>query len=695
MKHWTKRLIVTTVAVGLLQTATAFAANVNMDLFYGGKHHAYNAKEISIMIDGQKFVDPNLPVVSIDGRTMLPMRGICQKLGGQVTWNEAARQVYVVTDTHTVVFEIGNTKGYTNGKEFTMDVAPMIINDRTVLPVRALAQALDINLKWDDAARTVYIGEMAQNNNTNQDEEHKPKPENIQPNTPPQAQTQTATINNIKMPASRLDTQEFAINTVGSFTKYQQVVMEDNKIVLDVYGAANGVAENMTNTNSPFVAAIRTGEHKADDGTTYTRIVFDLTGKKEYTIQENIDKTQISIKFTQVTVKDVTAVNNGNVDSVIIRTDGKSGAKVTTSQNPNKVVVDMPMVLAEGIQEQINASGLRYVNSVKTSWVDGTTFRVSVEAEGTAIMTWKEENDKLTIFVEKSTLSHMYYDNNTNTLRLEKVRDMDVNRIQHNDAYLEKYYELVLPGDYKDIYGYGALNVDTAKVKSLQVSQKGNQTVIRFNQNMINAYTVRDAGAFYEITAKNPKEVYNRVLLLDAGHGAKDPGTSGNGLIEKNVALTMALKVEQYLKANSDIKVYMTRNTDVYPDNPSRAKTANEISDFMVSIHMNSGPASANGTETLYAPHSNEVPGKLTSIQAAQVLQGYVHTAVSSSDRGLKERTDILILNSTKVPAILIEVCFLTNAGDALKISNPAIQDQIAKAIGDGIIQVMNNYTLR
>lgn len=693
MKQWTRRLCVTTMTLGLLQTATTFAANVNMDLFYHGKHHAYNAKEISIMIDGQKFVDPNLPAVSIDGRTMLPMRGICQKLGGQVTWNEDAKQVYVVTPTHTAVFEIGKKTGYKNGQPFTMDVPPMIINDRTVLPVRALTQALDVQLKWDDTSRTVYIGQMAEHADKN-DTNTNPQPQNpTQPVTPPQ--TQLPRLDNIKMPASPSDTQEFVIHATGSFTKYQEVKLEQNKIVLDIYGATNGLAENMTNTNSPFVTAIRTGEHQADDGTTYTRVVLDLTGSKNYTITANQEKNEIAIKLKQVKVQNVTASNNGNTDSVIIQTDGKSGAKVTTSQNPSKVTVDMPMVLATGIQEQINTNGLQHVKSIQTGWVDATTFRVSVEADGGAIMTWKEENDRLTIQVEKSTLDHIYYDNSTNTLRLEKVRHLDVNRIQHRDMYLEKYYELVLPGDYKDIYGYGTLNVGSGKVQNIQVSQQGGQTVIRFNQNTINAYTVKDTGNFYEITARNPKEIYNKVLLLDAGHGAKDPGTSGNGLVEKNLTLTMALKVEQYLNANSDIKVYMTRKTDVYPDNPSRARNANEVADLMVSIHMNAASPSANGTETLYKPHSNEVPGKLTSLQAAQVIQNHMATAVGSANRGLKKRTDLLILNNTKVPTVLLEVCFLTNAGDAIKISNPVKQDQIAKAIGDGIIQTMNSYKLR
>lgn len=141
-----KRLLLTTLAAGLLYTTTAFAANVQMDLFYNGAHHAYNAKEIAIVIDGEKYTDPNMPAVSIDGRTMLPMRGICEELGCTVTWNEAAKQVYAVSDTHTVVFQIDSKTGYKNGETFTMDVAPMIVNDRTMLPVRALATALDIDV---------------------------------------------------------------------------------------------------------------------------------------------------------------------------------------------------------------------------------------------------------------------------------------------------------------------------------------------------------------------------------------------------------------------------------------------------------------------------------------------------------------------------------------------------------------------
>lgn len=91
MRHKWKRLLLTTMAVGMLSSVTAFAANVSMNLFYNGKNHAYNAKEIVVKIDGKTMTPKDMPAVAIDGRTLLPMRQIAQELGCEVTWNEEAK----------------------------------------------------------------------------------------------------------------------------------------------------------------------------------------------------------------------------------------------------------------------------------------------------------------------------------------------------------------------------------------------------------------------------------------------------------------------------------------------------------------------------------------------------------------------------------------------------------------------------
>ena len=139
----------------------------------------------------------------------------------------------------------------------------------------------------------------------------------------------------------------------------------------------------------------------------------------------------------------------------------------------------------------------------------------------------------------------------------------------------------------------------------------------------------------------------------------------------------------------------MTRESDTRPANADRATMANQIADLMVSIHMNAGTATANGTETLYAAHSNDNSAKLTSLKAAEVVQSYLPTALQTTNRGVKSRPDLLILNSTTVPAILIETCFLSNPGDALKISQETNQDTAAEAIAEAIMYTMSHYTLR
>ncbi len=471
-------------------------------------------------------------------------------------------------------------------------------------------------------------------------------------------------------------------------------------------------------------------------------MVFDLTGKMEYKVTPNAAKNQVTLAFEQVEIKSITSSHSGNTETVTINASGATGATVTTMQDPYRTVIDMPGVKADGIDEIINTDGLEYVSEVRTGWMNGTTFRVVVEASdltqmtwkeengkltvtiqkstlenlsyevrtgwmnGTTFrvvveasdltqMTWKEENGKLTVTIQKSTLENLSYNDSANTLTLKKVKNINTGSIKHKDAYLDGYYELTLPGDYSDVYGYGTLNVNTSQIKSFTISTTGGNTVIRFNQNIISAYTIKDTGSAYEITAKNPQQVYDKVLLLDAGHGGNDPGTSGNGLTEKTMNLTMALKVKSYVENNSNIKVYLTRDDDSRPANADRAKTANQIADLMVSIHMNAGAASASGTETLYAAHSNDGNGTLTSLQAAQAVQSRLPGALSTTNRGVKSRPDLLILNSTTVPAILIETCFLSNPGDALKISQTTYQDAAAKAIGDGIVYAMNKYKLR
>lgn len=675
--NW-KKLLLTTLALGLLGATTVYGKQVKMDLFYNGKHHAYAAKEVKIEIDGKAMVPKDMPAVIIDGRTMLPMRQIAQELGCEVNWNEAAKQIYVMRGSDIIVFTVDSKTGYENGKKFTMDVPATIVNDRTMLPVRALADALHLNIKWDDPNRIVSI----QSGDTVVKDE---------PKAPESGQTTTGTLTGIQTPSAKDADQTFTIQADGPMGRYEKTFVDDQKIVLDFYGAKSSLPGEITKTNSDIVTGIRTATHE-NNGDSFTRVVFDLSGKKDYEVTQSADKKNITISFGKTTVDKISAVHSQNKDIITIGGTGSFGASVAMTADPQKIIVTIPNCQSN-LSDKINTAELQYVLEGKVDTSKGNTVELVLAVEDLVQYSYREENQNLILEIYPTTLKNMRYDKNANVLFLDKKDKIDTGSVKFEDHYLDGYFDVTLPGDYESDYGYGTYDVKGTVVENIEVSTKGGNTTFRFKQNRISAYEVTDEGGSYAIRVKNPKEVYDKVLLLDAGHGGKDPGTSGNGMQEKNLNLTIAQKIAQKLQG-SGIKVYMTRDSDVYPENSTRAKTANDIADLMVSIHMNSGPETANGTETLYQVHANDNGARLTSKQLAEILQGKVVSATGNTNRGAKLWTDVLILNRTTVPSVIVEVIFITNTGDALKISNPAYQDQVAQAIADGIQEAVK-YPLR
>lgn len=675
--NW-KKLLFTTLALGLLGATTVYGEQVQMDLFYNGKHHAYAAKEVKIEIDGKEMVPKDMPAVIIDGRTMLPMRQIAQELGCEVNWNEAAQQIYVMRGSDIIVFTVNSKTGYENGKEFTMDVPATIVNDRTMLPVRALADALHLNIKWDDPNRTVSI----QSGDTVVKDE---------PKAPESGQTTAGTLTSIQTPSAKDADQTFTIQADEPMGRYEKTFVDDQKIVLDFYGAKSSLPGEITKTNSDIVTGIRTATHE-NNGDSFTRVVFDLSGKKDYEVTQSTDKKNITISFSKTTVDKISAVHSQNKDIITIGGTGSFGASVAMTADPQKIVVTIPNCQSN-LKDKINTDELQYVLDGKVDTSKGNTVEMVFSVEDLVQYSYREENQNLILEIYPTTLKNMRYDKNANVLYLDKKDKIDTGSVKLEDHYLDGYFDVTLPGDYENLYGYGTYDVKGTVVENIEVSTKGGSTTFRFKQNRISAYEVTDEGDSYAIRVKNPKEVYDKVLLLDAGHGGKDPGTSGNGMQEKNLTLTIAQKIEQELQG-SGIKVYMTRDSDVYPENSTRAQTANDIADLMVSIHINSGPETANGTETLYQVHANDSSSRLTSKQLAEILQASMISGTGNTNRGVKLRTDLLILNRTTVPSAIVEVVFITNTGDALKISNPAYQDQVAQAIADGIQEAVK-YPLR
>ena len=173
------------------------------------------------------------------------------------------------------------------------------------------------------------------------------------------------------------------------------------------------------------------------------------------------------------------------------------------------------------------------------------------------------------------------------------------------------------------------------------------------------------------------------VVYLDPGHGGSDPGASGNGIIEKELVLKIALEAKRQLE-NAGVRVIMSRESDVYVSLKERSQGANAVNpDIFVSIHANSSLySSAYGIESYYM--------KDIDYPLAQNMQKRLMEYISTIDRGVKYE-DFHVTRETKMPATLVEVGFVSNPGEANKLKQAYTQNALAEAITNGAVDYLKS----
>jgi N-acetylmuramoyl-L-alanine amidase len=226
-------------------------------------------------------------------------------------------------------------------------------------------------------------------------------------------------------------------------------------------------------------------------------------------------------------------------------------------------------------------------------------------------------------------------------------------------------------------------------------------------------------------TALEFKQYKVKRVVIDAGHGGKDPGCLGKKAREKNIALSVALNLGKLIKKNHpDVQVIYTRSTDVFIELHNRAAIANKNSaDLFISIHCNSnnnknikgsesyvmGLDKSNGNlevakrenevilleedhETQYegfdpnSPQSHIVFSLYqnaylaNSISMAEKVENQFKTTVKRNSRGVKQQ-GFLVLWKTAMPSVLVELGFLTNSQEETYLSDPLSQQYLASGV--------------
>lgn len=184
----------------------------------------------------------------------------------------------------------------------------------------------------------------------------------------------------------------------------------------------------------------------------------------------------------------------------------------------------------------------------------------------------------------------------------------------------------------------------------------------------------------------NPR---GRVLVvIDPGHGGKDPGAIGlGGLREVDVILPISLEVSQLLKQQG-VEVMMTRNADYFVSLQGRTAMANRArANVFVSIHANAvggGRSNVSGMETFYTGNRE---------LADAIHRSILRNVTVARDRGVKN-SRFYVLRTSRMPAALVEVGFVTGTIDNARLRNPAYRSQMARAIALGILDYIRQKGL-
>lgn len=177
------------------------------------------------------------------------------------------------------------------------------------------------------------------------------------------------------------------------------------------------------------------------------------------------------------------------------------------------------------------------------------------------------------------------------------------------------------------------------------------------------------------------------LVVLDAGHGGSNPGAVYYGRQEKDDVLALATAVGSILEQDG-VQVYYTRTSDIYETPYQKAMEGNAVNaDYFVSLHRNSSPYpnQYTGVETLVYRRYGEAARLADNINTRLEAIGF-------ENQGVSERQNLVVLNRTQMPTVLVEVGFI-NTDEDNRLFDQRF-DEMAQAIADGILETIKREIL-
>ncbi len=577
-----------TVVLMLLLLLTSVVNVFGVQYFYDGKNHEYTGNIFKLKVDGKE-LNPAMPPIVFNDYSVVPARAVFEEgLGATVTWEPEAQQVIVKMGTKRLSMTINKTLINVTGQWYTMPIAPKIINDYTMIPVRFVAEKLGMKVDFDSATDTILITSKPVETG---------KQETVI--TPGNSITQNnIDVTNVTYNQSDKTKGVLTITTDTNTPSYNAFILENPlRLVVDINGAKFSKLPSVITMETGNLSQIRFGQQNES-----ARIVMDLTENLGY-------KVTTSGKKVFVTV---------NIDPEIIP---ETKPEITD-------IFDEVIYGYEGGRDFIKFN-LEMGTPVKTR------NKITVPIKGTALPEEEAEKTVTGFFGKKMTY---------------------------------------MPGD-------------DEQNGTITIELKSSEAEMYVQDN--------------EIRLKSVHKALARSVMLDAGHGGQDGGAVAyheDGTIkakEKDFNLDVALRAQKLLEA-AGVEVHMIRTEDVYVDFLRVGSIANDAgTSLFVSIHTNSTTMETpNGIETYGYLEAGNVSNGMTSGRLSEILLEKLIEQTGAYNRGVKEGKTLAVINSTKMPASLIEIGFISNPEECEKMMTEEYRQKLAQAVCDGVLQAFDEMEI-
>lgn len=278
-------------------------------------------------------------------------------------------------------------------------------------------------------------------------------------------------------------------------------------------------------------------------------------------------------------------------------------------------------------------------------------------------------------------------------LYIELPEGIDGSKVSLSNDYLNQTIRVRFAEPIEDYAQNYRVHGSSDNISSLVYYIDGETGVLEIALDSVRELSYRYKDGYLCLNFPDPHELYDTVIVLDAGHGGRAVGAVREDVCEKDLNLAIVREIKALFDAAGDkkIKVYYTRTDDTNPSFEQRVGLANKSkADFFISIHHNSSGEGTNngkqGTLVMYKPDSDEND---SSRKLAQLCLEQVSSTAGSNPRKIAVGTKTHIIRNSEVPVALIEVGYMSNYEELQKLKTVEYQKLLAQGVYNALQQAI------